>query len=360
MTKRERIGKHLNLEPVDRTPTLGGWLASAEHLQSLSGTTQEEFWRDPTSAIINAYQTLDVDGMIDIFRPPSQDRFRTVTREDIEQRKRKYTSPEDVLIYIDSLPPPEKIEEEFDARGFYEEYVNDRLVKQRQIGEIVWMPAIFSTSCKFMWYNEFGYESYLSALALYPDSAEKLFEFSAEEARLKNRVIAKAIKEHSFMPIILLGQDICGTEGPMVSPEFLRRYYFPHVKTALQPFHTAGIKTIWHCDGNVLPILDDILDLGVHGLQGFQEEKGVRLADLVKRRTKTGQKLIFFGSISVSHTLPFGTVEDVKKAVEYSIDAVGDNGTLFLFTANTVNPDVPLENIIAMYEHAHRYGTGRC
>jgi uroporphyrinogen decarboxylase len=211
-----------------------------------------------------------------------------------------------------------------------------------------------------MWYNEFGYEQYLSALALSPDSAERLFEFSAEEARFKNRIIAKIIKEHSFVPIILLGQDICGTDGPMVSPEFLRRYYFPHVKTALAPLHDAGIRTVWHCDGNVLPILEDILDLGVHGLQGFQEEKGVRLADLVKRRSKAGHKLIFFGSVSVSHTLPFGTVEDVKKAVEYSVDAVADDGILFLFTANTVNPDVPLENIIAMYEHAHRYKAGRC
>ena len=53
------------------------------------------------------------------------------------------------------------------------------------------------------------------------------------------------------------------------------RLYFPELRRAVQPLIDNDIRIIWHCDGNIMPILDHLIDLGVSGLQGFQEEAGV-------------------------------------------------------------------------------------
>jgi len=347
MTKRERISKAINFQEVDLIPTIGGWLNSAEHYQALSGIKPEELWADPEKAAIRAYQRLDVDGLIAFHPPVGRDEYRKGLAE-TEEKRQKYRSPEDVLAYINSLPSADSLETSFDSNAFYEKYVEDRLTMQRKLGEMVWMPGGYG--CVFEWFEEFGYENYLAAISLYPDTVRKLFEYSAEEGRLKNIQIAKATKQNNFVPISVVGADICSSRGPMVSPEVLKEIYFPNWKIALAPLHEAGVRTVWHCDGNVLPILEQILEIGVSGLQGFQEELGVRIVDLAKRRTDSGKRLLFFGSISVSNLLVYGTVEDVKQQVKRSIDATGGRG-IFIFSSNIIGPEVPVENIIAMYEH---------
>jgi len=122
---------------------------------------------------------------------------------------------------------------------------------------------------------------------------------------------------------------------------------------ALAPLHAAGVQTIWHSDGDIRPILDHLIDLGVAGFQGFQEEHGVRLVDLMQRRMKSGRRPLIFGNLSVTVTLPHGTVEDVKRAVDRSVELAGPSG-LFFCTSNTIGPEVPLENLRAMYEQERR------
>jgi len=126
------------------------------------------------------------------------------------------------------------------------------------------------------------------------------------------------------------------------------------LKRAIEPLKDAGIKIIWHCDGNIMPILDRLIDVGIDGLQGFQEECGVDFAKLAQMRSKSGDKLILLGSISVTITLPFGTVEDVKRDVERCIEIAAPGGGFVLAPTSTVGPDIPVENIFAMYEYGKK------
>lgn len=158
--------------------------------------------------------------------------------------------------------------------------------------------------------------------------------------------------------VMLTGQDICGTKGLMVSPALLDELYWPNVARAIEPLRRSDFKLIWHSDGNVLPIVDTIIDLGFAGFQGFQEELGVHIADLIKKPAKNGDRLLFFGSLSVTSTLPWGTVQDVRDAVEHSTDVTDGKG-LFILSANTINPEVPLENIRTMYEWPRAYARAR-
>ena len=66
---------------------------------------------------------------------------------------------------------------------------------------------------------------------------------------------------------------------------------------------------------------------------------------IVKRRTREGDPLLIFGPLSVTTTLPHGTPNDVRAEVGRAMDLCRDNASLVFFTSNTMNPDVPLENI---------------
>jgi len=74
-------------------------------------------------------------------------------------------------------------------------------------------------------------------------------------------------------------------------------------------------------------------------------------------KSRSGRKLILWGSISVSSTLPFGSTRDVRREVERCIDAAADGGGFFLTPSSSVGPEVPDENLLTMYRHAIEYGT---
>ena len=74
------------------------------------------------------------------------------------------------------------------------------------------------------------------------------------------------------------------------------------------------------------------------------------LEKLVKRRTRDGGKLIIFGPLSVITELPVCTPEEIIAKVHQAIEICKGKAFLVLFSANTINPDVPLENIKAMHQ----------
>jgi uroporphyrinogen decarboxylase len=112
----------------------------------------------------------------------------------------------------------------------------------------------------------------------------------------------------------------------------------------------------WHCDGNVLPLVPRLIVLGVTGFQGFQErEANIPLEQMVRFRRRDGGKILF-GSISVVHTLPFGTVEDVKREVERCFQVAAPGGGFCLASSSSILPETPLENIITMMEYGREYG----
>lgn len=354
MNKRERIEAAINLEEVDRIPTLGGWLTSAHHIQKLAGVTPDIFFGNPERYIARAYQVLDCDACVDFFVPKRQDQYRGSSDEDIkntiEMQHRKYPDVEAAIRYIRNLPGRSEIQKGFDFEKELNSHVEWMQRMQGLLGDIVWLPARWDACAHFEWYGEFGYEVFLMLFAMNPEIVDDLFSYSETIAYLRNTVYAKAYELFGFSPIILLGCDICSTAGPLVSPEMLRQLYFPHALRSLEPLHSAGIKTIWHCDGNVMPIMEDILSLGVSGLQGFQKEAGVHFEDIIKLRTKDGKPLIYYGPLSVVAELPVLSSEEITKRVHEAIRLAKGNGSLLLFTSNTIGPDVPLENVKAMYK----------
>ena len=350
MDKITRLRRAFELELPDRPPILGGWLAAPDHIQTLTGCSEDAYWSDPFHWGLEAERVLGSDGVVTVFEPIARGSYRCMDGRVIEERA-AYTVDK-MLTEIDALPSPEEMEASFDAESAYVALAAEYAAKQAICGDILWCEADWQLIPKALWYHEFGYEGAMLTLALHPDRYRKLIRYSATRGRQHAIVRARAIQDGIHPRAILSGEDLCNQRGPMVSPDYLRREYFPLLEYALEPLLAVGTKVVWHCDGNYRPLLDDVLACGIGGLQGFQRECGMDLAWIVDLRTRDGEPLIIFGPMSVTTTLPHGTPDEVRAEVQRAMRLCRGKASLVFFTSNTIIPDVPLENIRAFWDSA--------
>ncbi len=104
------------------------------------------------------------------------------------------------------------------------------------------------------------------------------------------------------MVAVWYGDDLAYTEGLMVSPKVLRKYFFPWIEELAAMAHAAGMPFIMHTDGNVQAVLDDLIALGLNALHPIEP----KAMDLYELKRRYGQKLAFFGNIDLGYTLVAG------------------------------------------------------
>ena len=151
--------------------------------------------------------------------------------------------------------------------------------------------------------------------------------------------------------IVQLGDDVGHQMGMMISPAVWREYFKPRMKLLIQDLrkHSRnGIHIYYHCDGNIKPIIPELMEIGVDILNPVQPE--AMNPDEVK--TEFGDRLVLHGTISVQETIAHGSVEDVKTEVADRIRRCGKNGGLIIAPAHAPQPSDPMQNIIALYETA--------
>lgn len=355
MEKKERIVRQIRGENVDRIPLFGGWNEGAGVLAKIAGITVEEFMRDALSGVIKANEALHIDGMTQFIVPKSTEEIRSGNLEEAEY---EHHTPEELLERAEQIPATEEavLEKHFDAREVEHHYRTQLSIFSEQIGDIVFIPNFWEAVTNFSLYFTYGYTAFLAATGLYPDAVERIWWEDGIYRRACNKILAGLIHEMDLPPLFFSGHDICYNSGPMCSPDYLRKAYWPHVKYALEPFLEADIRLVHHCDGNVMPIIDDMIEAGFSGFQGFQYEVGVDPYELAKRRSLKGEKMLFMAGLSCSRTLPFGTEADIKEEIDFIFDYTEGGHGLFLFPSNVTGVETPPENIMTAYRYAESIG----
>lgn len=354
MTHKERMRRHLAGEPVDRLPMIGGWSLGVRNLAALGGMSVEEYLRDPLNNVIRANRRQGVDGMVPPIVPVEMDSIRDGS---LQEAGFTEVEPEALLARAEAIPATEEevLRERFDAAAVeaqYRQYLEPLLAG---MDDIALLPALWGVPATFALYFQYGYIPFLSAVALYPEAVGRIYWEDGVLSRAGNHLLAGLYREYDIVPMLLTGDDICTNAGPMTQPEFLHEQYWPHVKYALEPLLDAGIRLIHHCDGNVLPLLDDMVASGFTGFQGFQYECGLDIYDLRTRRGLHGEEMLILGGLSVTRTLPFATPAQVCREVDYCLDATDGGRGLLLFTSNVTGVEVPVENLEAAYRHLAAY-----
>ena len=143
--------------------------------------------------------------------------------------------------------------------------------------------------------------------------------------------------------------DIAYKNGPMFSPDVFRELFLPRMKV---PADACKIPWIYHSDGNLMPVLDDLLTLGMNGLHPI-EPRGAMDIGIVKE--KYGKKICLIGNIDLHYTLTQGTVEEVEQEVKERIEKIGEGGGYIISSSNTIASYCKVENVRAMIDAIRKY-----
>jgi len=155
--------------------------------------------------------------------------------------------------------------------------------------------------------------------------------------------------------VVCTSDDLGFQTGPMVSPELYRELFKPRHKKF---FDTVKKNTSafvhFHCCGSIYKLLDDFIELGVDVIHPVQV--AAKDMDSGILAPEFGDRLSFWGGIDTQRVLPKGTTEEVKAEVRRRIRDFAPGGGFILGAVHDIQPDVPVENIIAMYEAGREYG----
>ncbi len=158
---------------------------------------------------------------------------------------------------------------------------------------------------------------------------------------------ARAIADRELAPVMLVYTDIACKSGPLHSPSWLQREFFPLVKRLVDVYHDRGIKCIYHSDGNLNPVMNDLAATGIDGINPLETLAGMSVSDVRARFPR----LAIAGGIDVSQLLTLGTPDEVRAECRRAIDATGGVGFLMGSTTELL-PAVKVANVLAMVETA--------
>jgi uroporphyrinogen decarboxylase len=155
--------------------------------------------------------------------------------------------------------------------------------------------------------------------------------------------------------VLILGDDVSMQTGMLMSPDTWRKWFKGRMATIINDARAIKpeIPVFYHSDGNPTDIIEDLIEIGVTILNPVQPE--CISPNDVKRIY--GEKLALWGTIGTQTTMPFGSPEDVRKEVRERIESVGANGGLVLGPTHSLEPDVPWENVEALYNAIEEYGS---
>lgn len=141
--------------------------------------------------------------------------------------------------------------------------------------------------------------------------------------------------------IVFMCADYCFNDGPFLSPRMFAQYVTPYLAQQVDGIHAAGGYAIKHTDGNLMPILDQIVSTGIDGLHSLDPMAGVDIAE-VKRLY--GDQICLFGNVNCA-LVQAGTFEQIEQSARYCLQHGGVlSGGYVYSTSNCIFKGVPLEN----------------
>jgi uroporphyrinogen decarboxylase len=188
-----------------------------------------------------------------------------------------------------------------------------------------------------------GLERLLFDLVDDPDLADRILDIPFHY----HRTIARR-QAALGVDMIWFGDDVGGQAGMLISPNQWRRFLKPRLAAIIAATKAANpaVKIAYHSDGDIAPIVPELIEIGVDVLNPVQPG----CLDPVRLKTRYGDKLCFWGSIDEQKTLPFGTAAQVAAEVRTRLDTLGRDGGLILGPTHHVQLDTPLENFWAMID----------
>lgn len=156
--------------------------------------------------------------------------------------------------------------------------------------------------------------------------------------------------------IIKIGDDLGTQESLLISPKMYREFLKPlHADYIAFIKERTNAKVFFHTDGDVFPLIDDFIEMGIDILNPIQTSAG-KMSDLHALKKHYGKNIVFCGAVDTHQILPNGTPEQVRQEVKRVIESLGTDGGYMLSGVHTIMDDVPPENVLAMVDAVLEFG----
>lgn len=187
------------------------------------------------------------------------------------------------------------------------------------------------------------------------DYVYKVFKRQCEIALANLEKIYQAVGNQVTVAFVT-GTDFGMQTGPFISPEAYRELYQPFHKRINDWIHKhTEWKTFIHSCGSVRALIEDFIRAGFDILNPVQ--CSASQMDAWELKKKFGNRITFWGGgVDTQHTLPFGTLDEIRREVCERIRIFGPGGGFVFNAIHNIQAQIPIENVLAMFETVQEYG----
>lgn len=236
----------------------------------------------------------------------------------------------DTAIETYTPPDPDREELYLDTMRLIKEYGNEYWITG------VTVTTIFETAWALR-----GLDQLLMDFIIDPELAGRILDIP-----FKYHLTAAKHLVELGVDMIWIGDDMGGQNTMMISPDMWRKFFKPRMARFIRELKTKNpkVKIAYHSDGNIFPIIPDLIEIGLDVLNPIQPAS----MDPAEVKRLYGGSLCFWGSIDEQVTLPFGSPKDVEREVHTRLETIGKDGGFIIGPTHHVQLDTPLENFKAM------------
>jgi uroporphyrinogen decarboxylase len=228
------------------------------------------------------------------------------------------------------------------AKEDYSVFLDAKKVLPQDMKIIATGGKIFTATWMLMSFNNFCISTIEN-----PGLVKKVF---SKVGQIQFEVFSKIV-EFETVGAFAAVDDIAYTEGLMISADILRENVFPWYKKMGQICKKKNIPFIYHSDGRVWEIIDDLLDCGFNAIHPI-EPKAMSIKEV---QDKYKDRLCLLGNIEMD-TLIRGSSKDVEKLVLNNLENIAASGFYACGSSNTITTPMPVENVRAMVDTVRKSG----
>lgn len=194
-----------------------------------------------------------------------------------------------------------------------------------------------------------GFEAFFIDLVTRPHLAA----FLLDQMTLFNRINA-GVLAGAGVDVIYLGDDIGEPTRMLISPDLWRRFIklrLAQIIAAARSVNPA-VHILYHSDGYLLPIVRDLVEIGVTALHPVQPD----CMDPLLVRACAGGRLTLWGTVGVQTAMLYASPQAIRQEVKRRMETLGPEGGLVLAPAYDLEPGVPWDNLVAFFDAVNEYG----
>ena len=199
-----------------------------------------------------------------------------------------------------------------------------------------------------------GYDKLFIDFAINPDMAHAVLDKISSLINEMYRKYMQAVGD--YVQVVVITDDQGTQNSLMISPKMFREFIKPRLKTQIETIKAnADVKVLMHCDGAILRIVEDLIEIGVDILNPIQTVVN-GFEDTYALKEEFGDRICFHGGIDVQQVLPNATLEEIRQEVAKRIYDLGRGGGYIIAPCHNINVDIPTENTLAMFDAARELG----